>query len=682
MLKLDRRALLKAAGAGLASSLVNGPLLAAPSNGPAAGMPRLGVCYYPEHWSRSRWAIDAAEMKARGITYVRIAEFAWTLMEPARGRHEWGWLDQAIETLGAAGLEIVLGTPTATPPEWLVRESPEILPVGADGRVKGFGSRRYYTFSSAKYRRECARIARAMAQRYGRNRYVVGWQIDNEYGCHDTTYSYGPVDLAAFKVWLRRKYGTVARLNEAWGAVVWSQQVASFDAVNLPVATPYDPSPAKLLDYRRFATEQVRLFQQAQVDAIRPLSPGRFITHNFLANFTEFDYYPIGDALDFPAWDSYPLGVAAGQDDPRWDRTGIPDVTAWNHDLMRAVHPAPFWIMEQQPGPVNWARSNPVPMPGMVRLWIWEAFAHGAATVSHFRWRQGLVGQEQMHAGLNLPDGRPSPGGLEAAQVGREIIQVGALPSTGRGDAALVFDFDTVWMTAIQPNGANQDHLAHAQSWYSALRSQGIDVDIVRPGADLSGYRLVVVPSVRVVADSLRIALERCGGVVVIGPRSGSKTADFAVPANLPPGPLQPHLGVKVIQVAAMRAGTTVPVQGGGLAGNAAGWRESLETSLPVLARYSDGEAAVVGSDRLWYVGCTGDQAFTRSLMKAALHTAGLQANQLPDTVRLRRRGNVQFAFNYGSAPWAAPASIQRFLLGERTVQPYSLAVWQVTASD
>lgn len=678
MLKLDRRTLLKAAGAGVVGSLFGAPAPGSAADGAAATLPKLGVCYYPEHWPRSRWRLDAAAMKARGITYVRIAEFAWTLMEPARGRYDWAWLDEAIDALGSAGLAVVLGTPTATPPEWLARELPEILPVGADGRVKGFGSRRYYTFASARYRKEAARIARAMAQRYGRNPHVQGWQIDNEYGCHDTTYSYGPVDLAAFKDWLRKKYRTVARLNDAWGAVVWSQQVASFDAVNLPVATPYDPSPAKLLDYRRFATEQVRLFQHAQVDAIRPLSPGRFITHNFMGNFTEFDHFTVGDALDFPSWDSYPLGVAAGLDDSRWDRTGMPDVTTWNHDLMRAVNPAPFWVMEQQPGPVNWARTNPVPMPGMVRLWIWEAFAHGAATVSHFRWRQGQVGQEQMHSGLNLPDGRPSPGGLEAAQVGREIVQVGPLPPTGRGDAALVFDYETVWMTAIQPNGANQDHLAHAQSWYAALRAHGLDVDIVRPGADLSAYRLVVVPSVRVVGDALRRALESCPGLVVIGPRTGAKTADFAVPPDLPPGPLQPRLPVKVIQVATMRPDSAIPVQGGGLAGHALGWREWLESSLPVLARYPDGEAALVGSDKIWYVGCTGDRDFTRSLMKAALNAASLRGSALPDTVRLRRRGDVQFAFNYGEKAWRAPASASQFLLGGPEIGPYSLAAWRI----
>ncbi|MBD8548560.1 beta-galactosidase [Sphingomonas sp. CFBP 8760] len=637
----------------------------------------MGVCYYPEHWPESRWPIDAAEMRARGITRVRIGEFAWTLMEPRRGRYDWGWLDRVVAVLGDAGLGVVLGTPTATPPAWLVAELPEILPVGANGQTKGFGSRRYYTFSSARYRAECVRIARAMAGRYGRHPAVVGWQIDNEYGCHDTTYSYGPVDLAGFRAWTARRYGTVERLNAAWGAVVWSQQVGSFDEVGLPVATPYDPSPAKLLDYRRYASEQVKLFHDAQVQAIRPSSPGRFVTTNFMGNFTEFDHYPIGDAIDFASWDSYPLGIAAGRDDPRWDRTGYPDITAWNHDVMRAISPAPFWIMEQQPGAVNWARYNPVPMPGMVRLWAWEAFAHGAAVVSHFRWRQGQIGQEQMHAGLNLPDGTISVGGREAAQVAREIAKVGPLPPTARGDVALVFDYQTVWMAEIQPNGAGQQHLDHVQSWYAALRGLGLDVDIVRPGADLAGYRLVVVPSVWIVDDALRSALERCPGTIVIGPRTGSKTADFAIPPTLPPGPLGKSLPVRVTQVAALRAGTAIPVVGTDLAGSAHGWREWLDTALPVLARYDDGEAAVVGSERRWYVGCRGDATFTRALMKAACVKAGLTILPLPDHVRLRRRGDLQFAFNYGPQPWNAPVDAGPFLLGGRRVEPCSLAIWR-----
>lgn len=685
MLDLTRRQLLYTSALAAATSAAS-PVRAQgkPSSYRDDGQLRMGCCYYPEQWEESRWAADAHEMAARGITRVRIGEFAWTLMEPEESRYDWGWLDRAVSTLAAAGLGVVLGTPTASPPEWLVAKHPDIVPVGADGRLKQFGSRRYYSFSSPTYRRECARIAAAMADRYGRNPAVVGWQIDNEYGCHDTTLSYGPADRAAFRDWLRARYGTIARLNAAWATVVWSQQVPDFDAVDVPVNTPTDLPPAMLLDFRRFSSDQVAAFHSVQVDAIRPRSPGRFITHNFMARFTEFDEYAVGDAVDFPSWDSYPLGVAAGGEDARWDRTGNPDITGWQHDLMHAVNPAPFWVMEQQPGAVNWARYNPVPEPGMVRLWAWEAFAYGAATVCHFRWRQALVGPEQMHAGLNRPDGAISPGGMEARQVGMELAKLGRPGAWRQAKVALVFDFQSVWTTSIQPNGVGQNHLDHCIGWYAALRRLGLDVDIVRPGAPLAGYKLVVVPALAIVTPAALAALAGVDGLLVVGPRSGSKTEDFAIPVQLAPGVLQKILPVKVGQVATLREGTGVEVTGlalGTFSGRAIGWREWLETSLPTRARYAEnGAPAIVGGERAWYVGCQGDQTFTRSLMAAAARQAGLETLELPDHVRLKRRGELTFAFNYGAEPWTLPFAPGAFLLGGKTVPTHGVSAWR-TAS-
>ena len=159
----------------------------------------LGVCYYPEHWPEDWWAEDACRMRKAGIKYVRIAEFAWSRFEPKRDRFEWGWLDRAIETLGTAGLKIVLGTPTCAPPKWIVDDNPDMIPVDEQGRPRGFGSRRHYTFSSQAYWRESRRIVEILASRYGHNPHVVGWQTDNEYGCHDTILSWGDVDLKAFQ---------------------------------------------------------------------------------------------------------------------------------------------------------------------------------------------------------------------------------------------------------------------------------------------------------------------------------------------------------------------------------------------------------------------------------------------------------------------------------------------------
>lgn len=193
---------------------------------------RLGVCYYPEHWPESMWADDARRMKALGIVQVRIGEFAWSRIEPSPGEYAWGWLDRAIDALGAAGLEIVMCTPTATPPKWLVDRHPDILAIGADGLPRKFGSRRHYDFSSPTYLEASRRICTAVAERYGRHPAVRYWQTDNELGCHQTVVSYSPAALLSFRAWLKARYGTIDALNRAWGTVFWSMEYRHFDEVD------------------------------------------------------------------------------------------------------------------------------------------------------------------------------------------------------------------------------------------------------------------------------------------------------------------------------------------------------------------------------------------------------------------------------------------------------------------
>ena len=184
----------------------------------------LGVCYYPEHWPEARWAEDARLMREAGLTRVRIGEFAWSRIEPEPDRFDWGWLDRAVDTLHAAGHGIIMGTPTATPPKWVVDRMPDMVAFDRDCKPRGFGSRRHYCFSHAGYRAEAVRITRAVAQRYGQHPGVVSWQTDNEYGCHDTTVSYSDAAAAAFRDWLREKYQSVTALNAAWGNVFWSME--------------------------------------------------------------------------------------------------------------------------------------------------------------------------------------------------------------------------------------------------------------------------------------------------------------------------------------------------------------------------------------------------------------------------------------------------------------------------
>ena len=641
----------------------------------------LGVCYYPEHWDEKIWADDAKCMVELGIRFVRIGEFSWSKLEPKRGLYEFGWLDRAIDVLGKAELQIVLGTPTAAPPKWLMDEHPDIAPVDEQGRRRGFGSRRHYSFSSEIYRQESARIVEVLAKRYGNHPAVAGWQTDNEYGCHSTVLSWGADDLKAFRNWLRHKYQSTDQLNEAWGNVFWSMELNNFDEVTLPNLTVTEANPAARLDFWRFQSDQVATYNKMQCDIIRKHSPGRFITHNFMGFFNEFDHWKLGENLDIASWDSYPVGFTeqfpfSEDEHITWAETAHPDIAAFHHDLYRGVGRGRFWVMEQQPGPVNWAPWNPMPKPGMIRLWTWEALAHGAEVVSYFRWRQAPFAQEQNHAGLNLAGlSELSAGGLEALQVGVELKALDNLPKSTQAGVAIVYDYEASWITRIQPQG--EDFLYHELvfRWYEAVRRLGLDVDFVAPGQALNAYKLVMVPSLPHISDAALQALENAKAIILYGPRTGSKTRNFAIPEGLPPGPLRALLNLRVTQVSSLRPGVTCMVKGK-VSGNAERWREYIETDATVLAHFSDENAALTTKANHHYLACWPDEKLLHSTVLLLAKKAKLKTTTLPAHIRIRQRGNLSFAFNYGTKSWAVPTRV-KLLLGEKKLRPQAVAIWK-----
>jgi beta-galactosidase len=649
---------------------------------------QLGVCYYPEHWPASKWESDARRIAAIGIARVRIAEFAWSRMEPDPGRYEWEWLDTAIATLARHGLQIVLGTPTASPPKWLIDAHPEILPVARDGSVLQFGSRRHYDISSPAYREHCARIVGEMARRYGQHTAVVAWQTDNEFGCHDTLPSYTKAALHRFRRWLAERYETIGALNSAWGNVFWSMEYRSFDEIELPVLTPTDANPAHVLDYRRFQSDEVASFHALQADLIREHAPGRDVLHNFMGFYAAFDHYAFArSGLDVAAWDSYPVPrtevIALPEADKhRWARTGHPDVSAFSHDLYRGVGNGRMWVMEQQAGPVNWAPFNPMPHPGIVRLWTWEAFAHGAELVSYFRWRQCPYAQEQMHSGLNTPDDELSRGGREAARVGEELrklpIAKDQLRSV-RSPVALLFDYEADWVIETQRHGVDFDYQHVVFEWYGALRELGLDVDIVSAHADVAAYPLVVAPTLPILPQGLVEQIERGTNHWVFGPRSGSKTEAFAIPAQLPPGELQRVLPVRVIEVESLRPSLRPSLRFKGIEGSALRWREHVEPGIEteVLARFDDGAAALLRRERVSYMAACLDRAVLHAFIADCVRCAGIATTPVSDGLRLRTRGSLRFAINYGAQAQAAPARAgAKFVVGGPVVGPVDVAAW------
>ncbi len=335
-------------------------------------------------------------------------------------------------------------------------------------------------------------------------------------------------------------------------------------------------------------------------------------------------------------------------------RVGHPDIPSFHHDLyrgmcasQRADAPAHgrWWVMEQQPGPVNWASWNPAPHDGMVRLWTWQAFAHGAEVVSYFRWRQAPFAQEQMHTGLHRPDRSVDQGGVEAAQVGAELQALAAqvdLAAQGIVNrVALVFDYDSLWMAQIQPQGADYHPLELQFRVYGALRQLGLDVDIVSPAAPLAGYALIVLPVQLHASAALVEALTQAvaaGAQIVFGPRAGAKTQALAIPAQLAPGALAELAGVRVRRVASLPPGVheTLHFRDGSPA-TAQRWREDLDLhGAQAEASFDDGGTAIAHQGSVRYVAGWLADAGWRTLLQRAAHDAGLVTAELPEDLRSR----------------------------------------------
>ena len=609
--------------------------------------PKLGSCYYPEHWSEDQWQKDAEDMIASGLTWVRIGEFAWSRLEPEEGDYNFEWLDRAISILGSSGLNVVMSTPTATPPRWVVDKWPDMLIVDVEGRTRRPGSRRHYCFSHEGYLNEAIKISEIVAKRYGANPYIKAWQLDNEYGCHDTTLSYSVSALRAFRIWLEKKYKTIDRLNESWKNVFWSMDYNDFEQIELPNLTVTDPNPIHALDFRRFSSDQVINFNQSQSQVLRKYTQMPLI-HNYMGRITDFNHYEVGEDLDVASWDSYPLGFLedrSNQSDEfktKFMRFGDPDFQSFHHDLYRTVGNGRWWVMEQQPGPVNWAPFNPEPATGAVRLWTWEAIAHGAEVVSYFRWRQAPFAQEQMHAGLQRPDGVAAPGLNEASQVFSELKNFESIDQV-QSKIALIFDYESCWAWEVQPQGKDFNYFELVYDYYKALRALGLSIDILPPNqGDLSGYKVVLMPGLMHIGDELSRAMKQFDGVLISGPRTGSKTLDMAIPEKLPP--LIPGINGTVARVESLRPNVTISIKE---LGNFKKWMETLVDSDNVIQFCDDDRPAIIGNENNFYITGWADQETLKNIFSGVCDSQDISFTELNDCVRTRETSSYRFWFNF-----------------------------------
>ncbi len=614
---------------------------------------KFGSAWYPEQWEEARWPLDLALMRDAGMNVVRVGEFAWSRMEPEEGRFDLDWLERAVALAAVYGLKTVMGTPTAAPPAWLTRGYPETLLVREDGRRATHGNRCHFSPTSARYLRFCEAIAGALAGRFGSNPNVVLWQIDNEY----SVVSYDEEARRAFQEFLRGRFGTLEALNAAWTTAYWSQTYAEWSEVPIPVGAHH---PGLALEFRRFVSHAYARYQRVQIDAIRAHGNAP-ITHNALGWFEAVDLDVVFQDLDVASWDSY---VGSGHLDPV--------VEGAKHDLVRGLKRQNFWLMETQPGSVNWAKVNNALDRGEVRTMAWHAVGHGADAVLYWQWRSALGGQEQYHGSLLGPDGLPRPVYGEVARLGVELARASSLLDETQpvAEVAILDSHDDRWALLLQKHHADYDPSAHLATYYRPLRALVHTVDVVHPGASFEGLRLIVAPHLHAIGEALARSLEgfvRRGGVLVLGPRSGVKDENNRLLPSRQPGPLASVLGAHVEEYFALDVG--VPVAPAGEARIWAEWLETDEADAAGVLHYGpsngwlDGKAAVVerkvGQGMVVYVGAWLDGATMARLAAGWVAASGADTTPAPEGVELCRRigagKEVWICINHGREEQRVP---------------------------
>jgi beta-galactosidase len=507
-----------------------------------------GTDYYPEHWPEDRWLEDAKLMKAAGINVVRLAEFAWSLIEPEEGRFDFVWLDRVIQILLAQDIHVVLGTPTASPPPWLMSKQEDLFRVGEDGLRMTYGLRREYCINNPVYHHHTKQIVSRMAEHYFENPVVKGWQIDNEFGNH----CYCEICRREFHAWLIKKYITLSELNEKWGTVFWSHIYTDWSQIPLPVKTGHSHNPGLHLDYKRFMSDSFRNYQRLQIDNIRSYTSEQFITHNLMGfGFDQLNYYENVEDLDFVSWDNYKR--------TQWDMRATidPSSAALSADTMRGLKKKNFWVMEQQSGSGGWEIVAVPPKPGELRLWTYQSIAHGADAILYFRWRTCRTGTEQFWHGVLDHHGIPGRRYIEVAKVGEEFEKLGKqiAGSLVKGQVAIMQSYDTRFAFQVQPNNPRFSYEAHIHDIYRGFFNHNIPVDIISESDPLDDYKVVIVPAMYILNEETVANLEdftSAGGLVVFTPRTGVKDRDNKVVEMKLPGLVAKMAGLEIEEYVSM----------------------------------------------------------------------------------------------------------------------------------
>ena len=633
----------------------------------------IGCCYYPEHWNRDDMQKDVNKIKELGFNVIRMGEFSWSAFEKTEGNYDFSVLEQAVQLADAAGLSVILGTPTAAPPIWLTEKYPEILCVNYNRTTMEHGSRQHHNHTSEIYLEYCARITKAMVSHFKAYKNVIGWQIDNEINCHRNE-SFSDSDDKAFAQWLENKYLTVENLNRCWGNCFWSLDYNDFSQVKCPRPNPAYPNPSHMIDYYLFLSDTVLNYVTVQTKIIREIMPEAFITHN--GYFKNVNYEKLTDeCLDILSYDSYPAGHE------RLSPNGARNVS-YKHALTRCASPE-YLVLEQQAGPGGQLHYlHPSPRPGQLRLWTYQSIAYGAIGVLYFRYRTALFGAEQLWYGIYGHDGEENYRSKEVRETALELSRIGDLFLNNRikNEVAILRDYHNDCANAVE-RFASDDTLR----LFTSLNAKNIHADFITPDKDFSAYKVLIVPHFTVCDESLARKVEdfaKAGGTVIISARSGVKDENAHYRPQKAPAIFSESVGADVDWFTAMPEYAKQSVIAFGKEYEISSYYETLEVvNAEVLGTYTDdyaeGKPAIVKNGNIIYIGCY----FNRSIDIYAdiIESVIGVGDYLADNVEIIDLDNYKLYLNHtaNKVPFNAKDVIKNEIISE--LAPYGVALVEKT---
>jgi len=657
-----------------------------------------GTYYYPEHWDESQWERDLKQIKALGFEFVHYAEFAWAQLEPSEGVYDFAWLDRAVDIADRNGLKVIMCTSTATPPVWLVREHPEALIENEDGTKLDHGARQHASVSNNFYRTYSLKMIDKLAQHYGNDKRIMGWQLDNE---PRPQRDYGQDAHQRFRDWLKEKYVTIDRLNKAWGTTFWSQVYSNFDEINIPLFSQRFTNSHQILDYNRFSTDEMAGFLDEQAKVIRHYAGNnQWITTNYIPEYSD-GHLRKSRELDFHSYTRYMVYGENNGIGRKGYRLGPVERIAKANDFFRTIDGV-YGVMELQPGQVNWGSINPQPLPGAVRLWLWHVFAGGSKFTCTYRYRQPIYGTELYHYGIVGSDGvTPTPGGLEYARFIKEIKELRKLYTGGVKNptayenrrTAILYNPENAWEIDRNKQTTEWNTEKHIDKYYNALKSFGAPVDFIDESGDFSVYPVIVAPAYEMIDSSLvqrwKSYVEQ-GGNLVLTCRTGHKNRNgqlFEAPFA---APVYPLIGGKInfYDLLIPQAPDTVLFEGEKYSWTS--WGEILipdkntETWATYLGDFYEGSAAVtfckLGKGTVTYVGVDSQNgAMEKAVLKKIYARLNIPLLDLPPGLHIEYRDGFGIAVNYADKTYSLPLPPDtKYVIGTKEIPCAGVSVWKV----